>query len=244
MFWKRLALFGFFASLLVSTAFAQESRPRRAQDNTQSPSVNSQTIVVPSASSKQVPASTSTNNQTRSLVSSNVYSQPRTNALVTEPFVRETAISRPAATTVAKAKPIPASAAAFDGRMVESMNSWYGTPYHYGSEGPSSIDCSALVWRVFSEAGADFTRTSARNYWNQFPVATTDEERQFGTLVFFNGLGHVGIVVDENTFYHASSSKGATFSKFEGYWEKRIVGYRRVPLAAVQSLDKMRVSLK
>ena len=39
----------------------------------------------------------------------------------------------------------------------------------------------------------------------------------------------VGIVADENGFYHASSSKGITYSPFKGYWEKRIVGYRRIP---------------
>jgi hypothetical protein len=42
-------------------------------------------------------------------------------------------------------------------------------------------------------------------------------------------LGHVGIVVNEEGFYHASSSKGVTYSKFAGYWSKRIVGYRRIP---------------
>ena len=48
--------------------------------------------------------------------------------------------------------------------------------------------------------------------------------------MFFNRLGHMGIVVDKNGFYHASSSKGVTYSKFKGYWSKRIVGFRRVPL--------------
>jgi cell wall-associated NlpC family hydrolase len=42
-----------------------------------------------------------------------------------------------------------------------------------------------------------------------------------------NRLGHMGIVADENGFYHASSSKGITYSPFKGYWEKRIVGFRR-----------------
>ncbi len=49
-------------------------------------------------------------------------------------------------------------------------------------------------------------------------------------VVFLNGLGHMGIVADENGFYHASSSKGITYSKFEGYWANRIVGFRKLNL--------------
>lgn len=59
----------------------------------------------------------------------------------------------------------------------------------------------------------------------------TGEERfRFGTLVFLNGLGHMGIVADENGFYHASSSKGITYSRFDGYWANRIVGFRKLRL--------------
>jgi cell wall-associated NlpC family hydrolase len=82
---------------------------------------------------------------------------------------------------------------------------------------------------VFQEAGISFTRTSARTFWNQFEPVYGDERFAFGTLVFFNKLGHVGIVADEHGFYQASSSKGITYSPFKGYWEKRIVGYRRIP---------------
>jgi hypothetical protein len=37
--------------------------------------------------------------------------------------------------------------------------------------------------------------------------------------------------VDENGFYHASSSHGVVYSRFGDYWTKRISGFRRVPLA-------------
>ena len=58
-----------------------------------------------------------------------------------------------------------------------------------------------------------------------------DDRFKFGTLVFLNGLGHMGIVADENGFYHASSSKGITYSPFKGYWASRIVGFRRLNAA-------------
>lgn len=114
--------------------------------------------------------------------------------------------------------------------MFRSIQSKIGIRYIIGTQGPTSYDCSGFVWKIFQEAGIDFTRTSARNFWNTFESVSGDERFQFGTLVFFNNLGHVGIVADENGFYHASSSQGITYSKFEGYWSKRVVGFRRIPL--------------
>ncbi len=114
-------------------------------------------------------------------------------------------------------------------RLFNSIQSKIGIPYLYGSMGPNRYDCSSFVWKVFQEAGIPFTRTSARTFWNEFEPVYGDDRFKFGTLVFFNKLGHVGIVADENGFYQASSSKGITYSKFAGYWEKRIVGYRRIP---------------
>lgn len=116
------------------------------------------------------------------------------------------------------------------GMMMQSIRAKMGIRYRYGSQGPSTYDCSGFVWKVFQEAGVDFTRTSAINFWQTFDPVYGKDRYQFGTLVFFNSLGHVGIVADENGFYHASTSKGITYSTFSGYWEKRIVGFRRVPI--------------
>ncbi len=113
--------------------------------------------------------------------------------------------------------------------MMRSIQSKIGIRYRLGTQGPNRYDCSGFVWKVFQESGIPFTRTSARVFWRTFEPVRGDDRFEFGTLVFFNRLGHVGIVVDRNGFYHASSSKGVTYSKFKGYWSRRIVGYRRVP---------------
>jgi cell wall-associated NlpC family hydrolase len=115
-------------------------------------------------------------------------------------------------------------------RMMTSIQSKYGIPYRLGTTGPNRYDCSGFVWSVFNDAGIYFARSSARTYWSQFEPVYGDDRYKFGTLVFLNRLGHVGIVADQNGFYHASQSKGITYSKFAGYWEKRIVGFRRVPV--------------
>lgn len=116
-------------------------------------------------------------------------------------------------------------------RIMGGIQSRLGIPYLYGSTGPNRYDCSGFVWSVFRDAGIEFPRSSARSLWSAGIPVEGDDRYKFGTLVFLNGLGHMGIVADENGFYHASSSKGITYSPFKGYWEKRIVGFRRLPMA-------------
>lgn len=113
-----------------------------------------------------------------------------------------------------------------------------GIRYRFYGTDDNGYDCSGFVWRVFQEAGIDFERVAARSLWSQLPEAVGEETKQFGTLVFFNDLKHVGIVRDAQTFYHASSSKGVTISEFAGYWEKRITGYRRAPLSLLPQFLK------
>ena len=118
----------------------------------------------------------------------------------------------------------------FNQNLLKAIQTRIGIPYHYGSSGPNTYDCSGLVWSVFSQAGFSFERSSAKTLWqNSVPVEGNDRFK-FGTLVYFNNLGHIGIVFDESGFYHASTSQGVTFSRFDGYWGKRIVGFRRLAL--------------
>ncbi|HEV2800665.1 MAG TPA: C40 family peptidase [Pyrinomonadaceae bacterium] len=118
----------------------------------------------------------------------------------------------------------------FNRQMMAAIDTRMGAPYVYGTEGPRVFDCSGFVWSVFQSAGVNFERGSARNFWVNFSPVSEDEKYQFGTLVFFNNLKHVGIVADANGFYHASTSQGVTYSPFAGYWGSRITGFRRVPL--------------
>lgn len=140
-------------------------------------------------------------------------------------LVKKTVSSNSTAGSVIAARSI------FAGSVTSTMQgaifSRLGIPYLYGSSGPNRYDCSGFVWAVFREAGIEFERQSARSLWAASTPVEGDERFRFGTLVFLNGLGHMGIVADENGFYHASSSKGITYSTFKGYWQNRIVGFRR-----------------
>ena len=125
----------------------------------------------------------------------------------------------------------------FNQLMMAAIDTRIGAPYVYGTEGPRVFDCSGFVWSVFQSAGVNFERGSARHFWANFAPVSEDEKYKFGTLVFFNNLKHVGIVADENGFYHASTSQGVTYSSFSGYWGSRITGFRRVPVSALTLAD-------
>jgi len=154
---------------------------------------------------------------------------PSANNQAYEPMVKKTGSSMAtngAAAMAAAGRTVYGTAASL--KLDQAIKERYGLPYHYGSEGPYSYDCSGFVWAAFQEAGISFARTSAASLWSQSIPVEGDERFKFGTLVFFNGLGHIGIVADDKGFYHASSSHGITYSTFEGYWENRIVGFRRL----------------
>ena len=121
----------------------------------------------------------------------------------------------------------PALLAAIDQRL--------GARYRWGAEGPNTFDCSGFVWSIFNATGVTFERGSARTLFARFMPASPDEEFKFGTLVFFSGLTHIGVVADEHGFYHASRRQGVIYSPFNEYWLKRIDGFRRVPLPATIS---------
>lgn len=142
-------------------------------------------------------------------------------------LVKKTASSQPT-NLPPTASAVKSYGANFDQKLLRAIQIRVGIPYRYGSSGPNAFDCSGLVWSAFLDAGFSYERSSAKTLWqNSLPVEGGDRYK-FGTLVFFNGLGHIGIVFDESGFYHASSSQGVTFSRFDGYWSKRIVGFRRI----------------
>ena len=122
------------------------------------------------------------------------------------------------------------SAGRFERILSSAIGQRLGARSVWGATGPNVFDCSGFVWSSFHTAGIKFSRASARSLWATFAPATRAEETQFGTLVFFNGKRHIGIVADKNGFYHASRHHGVVYSPFNEYWLRRIDGFRRVPV--------------
>lgn len=184
--------------------------------------------VVPSQPTETLPAAPTvkTPNQTTRIPT-------LTNRLVvqtttTAPLVKKTVSAQPTNIASTTQSTVKNYSPAFIQKMTLAMQSRIGIPYRYGSDGPNSYDCSGLVWSIFRDAGFAYERSSARTLWQNTFAVEGDDRYKFGTLVFFNRLGHIGIVVSDKGFYHASSSKGVTYSSFDGYWSKRIVGFRRL----------------
>jgi peptidoglycan endopeptidase LytE len=123
----------------------------------------------------------------------------------------------------------PALLAAIDERL--------GARYRWGAEGPDRFDCSGFVWSIFNASGINFERGSARTLFARFTPAAPEDEFKFGTLVFFSGLKHIGVVAGEHGFYHASRRQGVIYSPFNEYWLKRIDGFRRVPVPTAVVTD-------
>ena len=137
------------------------------------------------------------------------------------------------ASMVTVTTPAPLLAGRFDRLLLSAIQSHLGSPYHYAGTGPDTFDCSGFVWRTYQEAGFDFSRGPASSYWATFAPPSKDDQYKFGTLVFFSGLSHVGIVADEHGFYHSSRHHGVVYSPFNEYWLSRIDGFRRVPVGSM-----------
>ena len=151
-----------------------------------------------------------------------------------------TAVSDSKPTWEAKPKPVidlsPSTAPSstgflkYESQLMVAIDQRLGSPYRWGATGPNRFDCSGFVWAIYQATGINFERESARNLFAHFEPPPVGEQFKFGTLVFFSGLTHVGVVADEHGFYHASRRHGVIYSEFNEYWLKRIDGFRRVPL--------------
>ena len=81
-----------------------------------------------------------------------------------------------------------------------------------------------------SDLGIFLKRTTARKLFVSLKKLPSGEKPTYGTLIFFDDLKHVGMVIDSGRFFHAQSSKGTNISELSPYWTKLVVGYRQLPM--------------
>ncbi len=87
------------------------------------------------------------------------------------------------------------------GGVVGIAMQYLGVPYVWGGSGPGGFDCSGLVSYVYAQVGVSLPHHAASIYNYGTPVAYSD--LQPGDLVFFSGLGHMGIYIGGGQFIHA-----------------------------------------
>jgi cell wall-associated NlpC family hydrolase len=104
---------------------------------------------------------------------------------------------------------------------------YLGTPYVWGGASPSGFDCSGLVVYVFSQVGVSLPH-STYAMWN-VGVPVSYDQLQAGDLVFFDGLGHMGIYIGGGMFIHSPHTGDVVkVSSLSGWYSSSYVGARRV----------------
>jgi peptidoglycan DL-endopeptidase CwlO len=104
---------------------------------------------------------------------------------------------------------------------------YLGIPYRWGGASPSTgFDCSGFTMYVYAQVGISLPHNAAMQYSMGSPVGR--EFLQPGDLVFFNGLGHVGIYIGGNQMIHSPHTGDVVkISALTGWYSSTYVGARR-----------------
>ena len=106
---------------------------------------------------------------------------------------------------------------------------YLGVPYVWGGASPSQgFDCSGLTTYAFAQIGVSLPHHAASQYNYGTPVS--HEDLQPADLVFFNGLGHMGMYIGGGQFIHAPHTGDVVkiSSIYDSWYASTWVGARRV----------------
>ena len=125
-----------------------------------------------------------------------------------------------------EAAPAPSSRGA---RVAQLSRNYLGVRYRWGGSSPSTgFDCSGFVMYLYRKVGVSLPHNAAMQYG--YGRAVSRGNLRAGDLVFFNGLGHVGIYLGGGRFIHAPSSGDVVkiSSLSDSWYDSRWVGARRI----------------
>jgi cell wall-associated NlpC family hydrolase len=105
---------------------------------------------------------------------------------------------------------------------------YLGTPYVWAGAAPGGFDCSGLVMYAYQQVGVSLPHSSYA-MWD-YGVPVSRDQLEPGDIVFFDGLGHVGLYVGGGDFIQAPETGDVVkiSSLDDGYYASSYVGARRI----------------
>jgi cell wall-associated NlpC family hydrolase len=113
--------------------------------------------------------------------------------------------------------------------VVSVAMQYLGVPYAWGGASPSGFDCSGLVMYAYAQVGVSLPHYTVAQYDYPNSVSVPRDQLEPGDLVFFDGLGHVGIYIGNGEFIHAPHT-GAVVSidSLNGWYASTYSGAKRI----------------
>lgn len=122
--------------------------------------------------------------------------------------------------------------------VIKTARTYMGTPYKWGGNTRSGLDCSGLTTNAYKSINVTIPRQSGQQF--EYGMKVKVKDLQPGDLVFFalgkkkNEITHVGLVTDvkgpENIkFIHATTQLGVVETNLkEKYYYDHLRGARRI----------------
>jgi peptidoglycan DL-endopeptidase CwlO len=123
---------------------------------------------------------------------------------------------------------VAARAAAEQASIVHFARRYLGIPYAYGGVSPrTGFDCSGFTRFVFAHFGIVLPHAAAGQFG--FGRRVSRARLRPGDLVFFDGLGHVGLYIGGGRFIHAPhTGVRVEVDSLSGWYGARYDGARRI----------------
>jgi cell wall-associated NlpC family hydrolase len=128
----------------------------------------------------------------------------------------------------------------FGERVAKFARRLLGVPYRYGGASPSSgFDCSGFVAFVYQRFGVSLPHNSYADF--DLGRRVSRGALKPGDLVFFHGLGHVGLYIGSGRFIHAPhSGTRVQVDSMNGWYAGGYDGARRLAAPVAHRLAKQR----